>query len=492
MITEAVSKCLTSSVARLLTRALGVISALVIPRWLGPVETGIFAVAMLAIGAINAFTESGLATAFMQRKTAYTQYILPVRTFLAVRGLLLALLVFLAAPYVASWMGSPRSANVLRVLAIIPAANGLTPMIWTLANKRLQFSYPAKFNVCMTAVNLAITIPLAWRLMSVWALVWGTVLSSLVSLLVSTLLSREGRGFTLSWHPLMDLHKFGFWEFLTSIAAYLYTYGGNWFIGMFLNVQILAVYTLAYRFCTLFTGEAAGIINQMMLPVFSHIQDDLPRLQTGFRKSFGILAMIVVGTGAFFCIATRYYFIIVLGEKWAAYTDLFNSLLPWLTLWGICSALAGAQRGVFQSLGKPDWWLITVVAMCLFMLVLLFPAIQLRGAVGVAMVLGGVALAMQVVRYAVLAYMLHLRFSEVLAHVAVPTIAGVLSVCLATFLPKALAINIWGEMVLAMFVVVACYSSVLLLLTRYVFPSPIVLLTLAKDTMVSGFKEWSA
>jgi O-antigen/teichoic acid export membrane protein len=477
------------SVARLLTRALGVISALTIPRWLGPAETGIFAVAMLAIGVISAFTESGLAAAFLQRKTDYEQYILPVRTFLALRGLILGLLVFFAAPYVASWMSSPRSTDVLRILAITPVANGLTPMIWTLANKRLQFSLPAKFNVCMTAMNLAITIPLAWYLMSVWALVWGTVLSSLVSLVASTLLSREGRGFTLDWRPLKDLQRFGFWIFLTSIAAYLYINGGNWMIGGLLDVETLAVYTLAFRFCTMFTGEAAGIINQMMFPVFSHIQDDLPRLRTGFRKSFGVLAMVVIGVGALFCVASRDYFIIVLGAKWATHTELFNSLLPWLTLWGICSAFAGAQSGVFQALGKPNWWLFTLLVMCVCMLALLWPAVHFGGAVSVAAVLGSVAAGMQIVRYIILARMLQLRVIQVLSHVTVPAAAGILSVTLATLVRGQLTPNMWGQAALAATVVSLVYTGTLLIFARYMYPNPLHLAGLLRDTAMSRFRE---
>jgi PST family polysaccharide transporter/lipopolysaccharide exporter len=480
------------SAARLVTRALGVLSALTIPRWLGPAETGVFAVAMLAIGAIEAFTESGLVSAFIQRKTDYEQYILPVRTFSAARGVVLALVAFFAAPYVANWMNSPRSADVLRVLAILPLANGLTPMIWTLASKRLQFAYPAKYNVFLTAINLAITIPLAWYLMSVWALVWGTVISTLVGLVVSTFLGREGRGFTLDWRPLRDLQRYGFWIFLTKVVAYLYINGGNWLIGVLLNVQILAVYTLGLRFCTLFTAEAGGIINQMMLPVFSQIQDDLPRLRTGFRKSFGIMAMMVIGVGAFFCVASRDYFVIVLGSKWVDHTALFNSLLPWLTLWGICGAFSGAQSGVFQALGKPNWWLATCVVMCILMLGLLWPAVHLWGAVGVAALLGGIAAAFQMVRYVILARILHLRSLEVASHVAIPALAGVLSVTLATLVRGHLTTNVWGQALLATSVVVTVYLGTLLIFARCLYPNPVDFLGFVKETAMSRFREWRA
>lgn len=478
------------SIARLMTRTLGILSALTIPRWLGPAEMGVFAVAMLALGAIDAFTQSGLGAAFIQRKTDYEQYILPVRTFNAIRGLVLALVVFFTAPYIAHWMGSPRSAEVLRVLAILPLANGLTPMIWTLASKRLLFGYQAKYNVFVTAINLAITIPLAWYLMSVWALVWGSVFSTIVGLVLSTYLDQEGRGFTLKWRPLKDLHRFGFWIFLTKIVSYLYINGGNWLIGIVLNVQILAVYTLANKFCTLFTHEASAIINQMMLPVFSHIQDDLPRLQTGFRKSFGMLAIAVIGIGSLFCVASRDYFVIVLGAKWIEHTALFNSLLPWLTLWGISGAFSGAQSGVFQALGKPNWWFMNVLVMCVLMLLLLWPAVHFWGAVGVAALLGVIAVVMQFVRYFLLAHILRLRVRDVVAHVTVPAIAGLLGVICATMIRGHLNDNIWKQAILANSIVLIVYLSTILIFSRYLYPNPIEMLALAKDIVITRLREW--
>ncbi|NCC05486.1 MAG: hypothetical protein EOM37_15945 [Proteobacteria bacterium] len=472
--------------AQVLIRALGIVSALTVPRWLGPEEMGIFAVSMLVIAAIDAFTESGLVSAFLQRKSDYGKYIVPVRTFNALRGIFLGFLIYFSAPYVAHLMSAPRSMGVLKVLALAPVINGFMPMIWQLALKNFQFGYQAKYHAFMAFLNIGITVSLAWYLKNVWALVLGMLVSSLIGVVISTLMSREGRGFTLNLKPLEDLHSFGFWIFLTSIVSYLFTNGGNWLVGSLLSVQILAVYTLALKFSTMFTGEAASIINQMMLPVFSHIQDDLPRLRTGFQKSFGILAMIVVGVGVFFCVTAQDYFTIVLSAKWASYTTLFNSLLPWMTMWGISSALAGAQSGVFQALGKPHWWLWSILAMCAIMLLLIWPAIRLFGAVGAAAVLGGVAALMQIVRYIALARMIQIAFIKIISHVIGPVAAGILAVVAATWARGAMVDNVWGQAVLANSVVVCVYLLGLVLCAPIMEPN---LLSLARQLWLYAKKR---
>ena len=467
---------------------MGIVSALTVPRWLGPEEMGIFAVAILAITAINAFTESGFVSAFMQRKADYEQYIAPVRTINALRGFALGLLIYLAAPYIAELMNCPRATSVLKALALFPIVSGMTPMIWTIAAKRLLFAYYAKYNAFLTIVNLAITVPLAWHLKNVWALVTGMLVSSLIGLIISTFLSREGREFTFNLKPLKDLQSFSFWIFLTSIVYYLYINVGNWFIGSLLDVQILAVYTLAFKFTTMFTGEAASIINRMMLPVFSHIQDDLPRVRVGFRKSFGILAVVIVGVGSFFCVAAQDYFTIVLAEKWAVYTELFISLLPWLTLWGVCSAFAGAQSGVFQALGKPSRWMWSVVAKCVLMLLLVLPAVRFYDALGVAAVLGSVSVAMQFVRYFILSRMLQVSVLTIFSLVIAPAGAGIIAIAAATLSRGLITSNVWGQAVLANIVVVVTYIATLVAFSQFIYPNPLHLLKQARTYAMGKFK----
>ena len=495
------------SVARVMTKALTGVCSLIIPRWLGPTEMGLFGVALLVLAAIDAFTQSGFVAAFIQRKNDYQKCILPVRTFNAIRGLLIGLFIFVTAPYIAHFMypplppGSdpveiqknllaiPRLTNVLRGLSLLPFITGLTPMIWTLADKYLRFGYAAKYNVGMAAFRFLVMIPFAWYFRSVWVLVIGELIIAATGVIVSTLMGKEGRGFTLDLSPLRELRNFGFWIFLSNIAGYIYTQGGSWAIGRLLNVDTLAVYQLAFVSCTMITRETAGIINQMILPTFSHLQKDLPRLRSGFKKSFGLIAMLVVGTGSLCCVLAHDYFTIVLTGKWAAHATLFNQFVPWLALWGVCVGLSGAQSGVLQALGKPNLWLYSLIAMCALMFLFIWPAFHFFGAVGIAALLGGIGALMQLVRYAIMARMLKMRLGEVLEHVVVPVMAGILSVTAATLLRKQFFINPWGQAIVAGSTVSIVYVGILLACSRFMNPNLPLLLTMIRDTLKERLQQ---
>jgi hypothetical protein len=123
------------------------------------------------------------------------------------------------------------------------------------------------------------------------------------------------------------------------------------------------------------------------------------------------------------------------------------------------------------------------------MLALLWPAVHFGGAVSVAAVLGSVAAGMQIVRYIILARMLQLRVIQVLSHVTVPAAAGILSVTLATLVRGQLTPNMWGQAALAATVVSLVYTGTLLIFARYMYPNPLHLAGLLRDTAMSRFRE---
>ena len=100
---------LTLTGARLLTRGFDLARMLTIARWLGPDEMGVYAVAALALAALDQLSETGLRPALIQRPGELAAYLLPVRTIQLVRGLLLGGIVFLSAPWMAAFFDSPAS-----------------------------------------------------------------------------------------------------------------------------------------------------------------------------------------------------------------------------------------------------------------------------------------------------------------------------------------------------------------------------------------------
>ena len=124
--------------------------------------------------------------------------------------------------------------------------------------------------------------------------------------------------------------------------------------------------------------------------------------------------------------------------------------------------------------------------MCALMLLLIWPAVRLYGAVGAAAVLGGVAAMMQIVRYIVLSRMIQISFNKIISHVIGPVAAGILAVVAATWARGAMVDNVWGQAVLANSVVVCVYLLGLVLCAPIMEPN---LLSLARQLWLYAKKR---
>ncbi|HQJ10167.1 MAG TPA: oligosaccharide flippase family protein, partial [Deltaproteobacteria bacterium] len=131
---------ITLGSARLLYRSLDVVRILTIARWLGPDEMGVYAVATLIITALEQISQTGLHQALIQRQGDISSYLLPVRTIQALRGIALGLLVYVSAPVIAGFFNSPKSLEVLRIMALYPVITGFEPLAVTLWQRELQFT----------------------------------------------------------------------------------------------------------------------------------------------------------------------------------------------------------------------------------------------------------------------------------------------------------------------------------------------------------------
>ncbi len=242
--------------SRLASRAFDVIRLLTIARWLGPQEMGVYAVATLALSALEQLSETGLRQALIQRQGDISLYKLPVRTVQVMRGIVLGAIVFVASPWIAAFFSSPRSETILRTVAIIPIIRGLEPLFVTLAQKELRFAPIVFLEVFASVVGLAVGIIAALIKPDAWALVFSSLSVSFVMTVGSHLLSeRHDLGLSFDWRGLDDIRRFGFWLFVNSIASYVFIRSGDWMIGRLLDVRSLALYQMAFLICTVATAE---------------------------------------------------------------------------------------------------------------------------------------------------------------------------------------------------------------------------------------------
>ena len=103
---------------RITNRGLGFVRTIILARLLVPEDFGLLGIAMLAISTLDAFSQTGFQSALIQRKGNVRAYLDVAWTVLAVRGVVLFLMLFAAAPMAAKFFHSPQATAVIMVIAI--------------------------------------------------------------------------------------------------------------------------------------------------------------------------------------------------------------------------------------------------------------------------------------------------------------------------------------------------------------------------------------
>src|SRR3989344_3574656 len=92
---------------RILTRLLTFVRLAVLGRLLTPAQFGYFGIAALLLSLLEILTETGINVFLVQKKGNINEYINSAWIVSIARGILLALIIFLSAPFIATFFNSP-------------------------------------------------------------------------------------------------------------------------------------------------------------------------------------------------------------------------------------------------------------------------------------------------------------------------------------------------------------------------------------------------
>ena len=128
-------------------RGLQLVKMVVLARLLVPEDFGLFGIVMLALAAMETFTQTGFHTALIQKKDDIEQYLDTAWTVQVVRGLVLAAALFLSAPLFAWFFDEPRVVPLLQALSAIEVLRGLSNIGTVYFEKELEFRKQVTYQV---------------------------------------------------------------------------------------------------------------------------------------------------------------------------------------------------------------------------------------------------------------------------------------------------------------------------------------------------------
>ena len=330
---------------RFSVRIIGLISVTFLARLLTPEDFGLFGTAALTLGLFMLLKQVGFGEAIIKENELAKEHIDTLWTMRLVLSLVIAVIVYLAAPYIAVFLQDTRVENVLRVMALIPVIDSLGSPASPLLLREFRYGTDFLLKSGDKIIRVVAVIIVAYVLRSYWALVIGSLLASSFSVVVTHLIRPYRPRLTLS--HLRDHFNFAFWAYLRSVSVFFANASDEFVVRSANNTAFFGIYHIARDLARALIGELIKPVREAMLPALSKMQDDPERLAIAAGNVFGAALIVAVAVSLGVAVTANELVLVLLGEQWV-------SAAYYLTLLAVgcgCNAVGEINQSTFVAAG---------------------------------------------------------------------------------------------------------------------------------------------
>ncbi|MDW5562349.1 MAG: lipopolysaccharide biosynthesis protein [Methanomassiliicoccus sp.] len=322
---------------------------IILARLLLPEDFGIIALIIVFISISQAFVQSGLGTALVQKKEVTDEDLSSVLFLSLGIALVFYCILFVAAPFIASFYHQPIIAPVLRVLGLTLFFAAVNSIQKAVVARNFQFRRLFISSLGAVLLSGAIGIAMAYGGFQVWALV-GQQLTSMVALCVIM-------WFTVRWRPhllfslprVKGLFSYG-WKLLAS--SLMDVTCNNVYplvIGKIYPPNVLGYFVQGQVIPKTLIENVDTSIQAVMLPAYCKKQDDRPQLKQMMRRAMVTSSFIVFPAMVGLAAVAKPLVVLILTDKWLPSVLFLQIFCAVYALWPIHTANLQAINAIGRS-----------------------------------------------------------------------------------------------------------------------------------------------
>ncbi len=301
----------------------------------------------------------------------------------------MSVIIFLFAPTISGFFGSPQSLPALQLMSVVPIIRGfINPSIVRL-QKDLLFRHEFLFKSGLFLVDAVVSISLALITKDPTSLVWGMIASGCLEITISFLLFRPTPRFHLNIATASRVIHRSKWMTVAGILAYLYQNGDNFVVGKMLGEASLGLYSSAYKISSMPISEVSDVIARVTFPIFVKISDNKERLQKAFSKTTFLVSgiSVIIGLGVY--LFADPIVSIILGPGWIGVVPV----LQVLSIYGVSKSIVNSTYPLFLATKNQNYVTIVTAISTICLAIFIVPLIQRFGLIGAgyAAIIGSLA-----------------------------------------------------------------------------------------------------
>jgi len=374
---------------------------LILTRLLFPEAFGLMGIYAAIVYGVHMLTDVGIGTSIVQKERGNDQEFLNTAwTVQILRGVVVwGVLCALAFP-VANLYGQPVLAAMLPIVGVCAIIGGFNSTKFYSVQRNLDAKRITLIEIGVNALGLIFTAYLAWLMHSVWALVWGNVIGACVSLIASHyLLYGTNNKFAWDLDAVKHLKGMGRWIMLGSSLTFLSVEGARLMIGAMLDMQQVALYTLASTLNLMFSKAMEQVTGRVFFPTYSEVHRTTPeKLKEILFKARLTIILPSWGLAVLFI----FFGTQIMGVLYDARYSGSGPMLEFLAAGSLVGCLWMSYSGALLAMGKAATNTFLTAILVALQISAIFVGFHLGGVTGIVM---GVA-AVNWIMYPVYAYVM--------------------------------------------------------------------------------------
>lgn len=345
---EAISGVIWTATQTFGVSVVSFLSNIVLARLLSPDDYGCIGLLVFFIAISHVFITGGFVSALIQKKETSDVDYCTVFYWNIVISLLFYWLLFVSAPFIATFYKIGLLSKVLRVLGIVLIINGISVVQSTILRKNFQFRKLAKINIISSVVSVSIAIILAYLGYGVWALVAQQIIQRACSALFLWFSSQWKPQLLFSIKSFVGMFSYGSFLLLSELVNSTFDNVQGLLIGKRYSASDMGYYTQAKKLEEIPTQSISMLVAQVTFPLFSKIQNDKEKLYHAVKGSLSMMNYVNFSLMILLIVIAKPLIQLLYSEKWTSSVPYFQILC----LAGLVNCMQSVNYQVVAAVGR--------------------------------------------------------------------------------------------------------------------------------------------
>ncbi|WP_162426737.1 lipopolysaccharide biosynthesis protein [Pontibacter pudoricolor] len=326
---------------------------LILARILLPEAYGIVGMAMIIISFLEVVSDMGLFNALVQKKEdefSNLRYSSAFWFLLVIASLFTLCFYGFISQLGAFFYNEPLLVPVLNALSFYLFFNIISIVPRVILTRQLNFKSLVQITFTGTAISSVVAVALAIAGYGVWSIVVKYLVSSSTIFLSYWIIVRWRPQFEFSWQSLTELAGYSTYTQINNILFFVRNNIDYLVIGKLVGAHVLGIYTLAFTLSEVLRTQLYSILNKVLFPVYSKIQDDTAQIKKYYLKIMRFTAILTFPVSVLFIGLSENIILAFFGAKWLEAADPLRIL----AVASMIFAISGTPAEVLKGIGKPS------------------------------------------------------------------------------------------------------------------------------------------